>query len=163
MKCTSRAGSGLSARSDTQPPQQQRGLFLVDLVGQAGRSRRAGPAPPGPALSAREPRMRQGGDGSAVTRCHWSVAASVAPTTPELTTASSRPFALRGHVPFVGCKPVAIVCPGWTIPASCHPWPQGCLPQRSSGVCTTSHRKRGACVQPEGLAVGRQLDLRPAA
>ena len=26
---------------------------------------------------------------------------------PELTTAYSRPFALWGHVPFVGCKPVA--------------------------------------------------------
>ena len=38
MKCTPRAESGLSARSDTRPP-QQRGLSLVDLVDQAGRSR----------------------------------------------------------------------------------------------------------------------------
>lgn len=69
MKCTPRAESGLSPRSDTRPPQQQRGLFLADLVDQAGRSRRAGPAPPGPALSAREPLMRQSGDGCAVARC----------------------------------------------------------------------------------------------
>ena len=43
------------------------------------------------------------------------------------------------------------------------PATQGRLPQKVSGVSTTRNRKRGACVQPEGLAVCRQLDLRPAA
>ena len=53
----------------TPRPPYLRGPFLADLVGQAGRGRRAGPAPPGPALSAQEPRTRQTGDGRADARC----------------------------------------------------------------------------------------------
>ena len=48
MKCTPRAESGLSARSDARPPQQQRGLSLPIWL-----TRRGGavePAPPRLAL-----------------------------------------------------------------------------------------------------------------